>query len=48
MQLSQKRKIFSDFFFPFSKFTFTFEHFQRKGDPHTLSIFEFTNSETRR
>ena len=30
MQLSQKRKIFSGFFFAFAKFSFNFEHFQKK------------------
>ena len=30
MQLSQKRKIFSKFFFEFSKCRFNFEHFQTK------------------
>ena len=33
MQLSHKRKSFSDFFFiffTFSKFTFNFEHFEKK------------------
>ena len=36
MQLPQKLKIFSDFFFfAFSKFRFNFEHFQIKDDPHT-------------
>ena len=34
MQLSQKRKIFSEFFFKFSRFKFNFEHFDKKGDPH--------------
>ena len=34
MQLSQKRKIFSQFFLAFSKFRFNFEHFQKKDDPH--------------
>ena len=34
MQLSQKRNIFSNFFFAFCKFTFNFEHFQEKDDPH--------------
>ena len=29
MQLSQKPKIFSEFFFAFSKFRFNFEHFQK-------------------
>ena len=42
--LSQKWKIFSDFFFPFSKFTFTFEHFQRKGDPHTFWVYRLWNT----
>ena len=35
MQLSQKRKMFSKFFFPFSKFKFNFEQFQEKGDYHS-------------
>ena len=43
MQLWQKRKIFSQFFITFSKFTFNFEHFQRKNDPHSWSIFELTD-----
>ena len=30
MQLSQKGKKFSEFFFPFSKFRFDFEHFQQQ------------------
>ena len=30
MQLSLIRKTFSEFFFAFSKFTFYFEHFQKK------------------
>ena len=47
MQLSQKRKIFSEFFFTFSKFKFNFEHFQKKDDPHSRCIFELTDSEIR-
>ena len=41
MQLSQKRKIFNIFFFlfPFSKFRFNLEHFQKKDDPHSLNVF---------
>ena len=35
MQLSQKRKMFSKFFFSFSKFKFNFEQFQEKGDYHS-------------
>ena len=34
-QLSQKQKAFSGFFLAFSKFTLTFEHFQKKDDSHT-------------
>ena len=34
-QLSQKQKAFSEFFPAFSKFTLTFEHFQKKDDPHS-------------
>ena len=30
MQLSQKQKIFCQFFFTFCKFRFNFEHFQKK------------------
>ena len=30
MHLSQKRKIFCEFFFTFSKFRVNFEHFQKK------------------
>ena len=35
MKLSQKQKAFSKFFLPFSKSTLTFEHFQKKDDPHS-------------
>ena len=35
MQLSQKQKAFSQFFFAFSKSTLNFEHFQTKDDPHS-------------
>ena len=45
MQLSRKRKIISDFFFPFSKLNFNLEHFQKKDDPHSWYVFEFTDSE---
>ena len=34
-QLSQKQKAFAQFFLPFSKLTLTFEHLQKKDDPHT-------------
>ena len=39
MQLSQKRKIFSQILFPFSKFRFNFEQFQKKDDHHSLKVF---------
>ena len=34
-QLSQKHKSFAEFFLAFSKCTLTFEHFQKKDDPHS-------------
>ena len=34
-QLSQKQKAFSQFLLSFSKSTLTFEHFQKKDDPHS-------------
>ena len=46
MQLSQKRKKISDFFFFFfacSKFRFNFEHFQKGDNPHTA--YGLTDSE---
>ena len=33
--LSQKQKVFSEFFLAFSKSTLNFEHFQKKDDPHS-------------
>ena len=30
MQLSEKQKMFSEFFFAFSKFSFNFQNFQEK------------------
>ena len=47
MHLYEKRKIFSEFSFTFSKCRVNFEHFQRKYDPHSRSIFELTDSEKR-
>ena len=35
MQLSQKKKSFPQFFFPFSQFKFNFKLFQKKDDPLT-------------
>ena len=34
-QLSQNQKHFYQFFLPFSKSKFNFEHFQKKDDPHS-------------
>ena len=45
MQLSHKRKIFSEFFFTFSKFSFNFAFFQKNGNPHRWCIPEFTDFE---
>ena len=47
MPLSQKRKIFFDFCFPFYKFRYNFQYFQKKDDPHSLCIIELTDSEKR-
>ena len=47
MQLSQNLKKFSEFFVGFWKSGFNFEHFQEKGDLHSLSGFELTDSEKR-
>ena len=45
MQLSQKRKTFSSFLFPFSRVTFNFKHFLTKDDRHSSCIFELTDSQ---
>ena len=34
IQLSQKQKIFSEFFFAFLKSILNFRHFSKKDDPH--------------
>ena len=47
MQLYQTRKIFSEFFFSFSKFRFNFEHFQKKDEPHSLCILQLRGSKKR-
>ena len=41
MQLSQKRKIFFQFFVAFSTLKFNFEHFQKKNQPHSWCIFSY-------
>ena len=44
MQLSQKQKTFSEFFFAFLKSSLNFEHFQKKDDSHSSDICEITDS----
>ena len=38
------KKIFLEFFLVYRKFKFNFEHFQKKDDPHSWCIFDFTDS----
>ena len=45
MQLSQKQKTFSEFFFAFLKSSLNFEHFQKKDDSHRSDISEIRDSE---
>ena len=45
MQLSQKQKTFSEFFFAFLKSILNFKHLPTKDDPHSLSISGNTSSE---
>ena len=47
MQLSQKQKTFFNFFYAFWKSRFNFEYFQRKDEPDSWRIFDFTNPEKR-
>ena len=35
MQLSEKQKTFSGYFFPFLKSLLNFKHFRKKDDPHS-------------
>ena len=44
MQLSQKQKIFSEFFAAFLKSGLNFEYFEKKDDPHGFCIFDITDS----
>ena len=46
MQLSQKQKIFLQFFCIFET-KLNFEHCEKKEDPDSLCIFEITDSEKR-
>ena len=45
--LSQKQKIFSEFFSAFFESALNFKHFQKKDDPHSFCISEITDHETR-
>ena len=45
MQLSKKKKSFSQFVATFSKSGLNFEHFERKDDSHGFYISEMTNFE---
>ena len=45
MQLSQKQKIFCEFYAAFLKCRLNFEHFDGKHDPHSFCISESTYSE---
>ena len=45
MQLSQKQKNFSEFFFPFLKSILNFEYLKKKDDAHRFYISEITDSE---
>ena len=45
MQLSQKQKTFCQFFTPFLKSRWNFEHFDKKDDVHRFCNFEITDSE---
>ena len=47
IQLSQKVKIFSQFFASFSKSSLNFKHFQKKDEAHSLFICEATACEKR-
>ena len=45
MQLPQKQKTFSEYFFAFLKSSSNFEHFQKKDDSHSWGISKITESE---
>ena len=47
MQLLKKQRRFSEIFSAFLKFRKSFEHFQKKDDPHSWPISEITYSEKR-
>ena len=45
IQISQKEKTFLNFFSPFLKSIWNFEHFQKNDDSHTLCISEIRDSQ---
>ena len=45
MRLSEKKEIFSQFFFVFLKSTLNFEHFPKKEEPHSGFISEIRDGE---
>ena len=45
MQLSEKLKIFSQIFSPFSKSSSNFEHFEKKDDIHRECIYDILDSQ---
>ena len=45
MQISQKLKTFSEFFYAFLKSTLNLEYSERKDQSHSLSITELINCE---
>ena len=45
MQLSQKLKMFSQFFTEFLKSTFNFKHFEKKNETHSLCFSEVRDGE---
>ena len=45
MIFSEKKNFFSQFFPAFSKSRLSFEHFEKKDDPHRLCSSEITDSD---
>ena len=47
LKLSEKLKTFSQCFIAFLESTLNLEHFEKKDEPHSSSIYEVTDSERR-
>ena len=43
----KKKTFFLNFYSPFFESALNFEHFQKKDDPHSLCISEFTDQKRR-